>query len=306
MVDNTSHDPQLRGGLLMLDRRQRTLARPAHLNGYGLFHGHDVAMTLLPAPEYHGIVFQRVDLAARVLIPARIEYVVPQPRRTVLMRLGAQVETVEHVLAALAGLQIDNCLVQINAPECPNGDGSAQHFVEAIDSAGCVTQSAPAAIVPVCESLSIEDPATGAAWSVRPTADDSLRIEYELHAPYPGCDRQSFRLEITPESFISELATARTFVRESEVQALRAIGLGRRTTPHDLVVFDADGQPIQNTLRRPDECVRHKLLDCLGDFALGGGQLSGDFRARRTGHRHNHELIRQIRSSQLGQRRRAA
>lgn len=290
----------------MIDRRQRTLARPARIHGYGLFHGLDVTLTLLPAPEYHGIVFQRVDLASRVLIPARIEYVVPQPRRTVLVRLGAQVETVEHVLAALAGLRIDNCIVQLTAPECPNGDGSAQAFVAAIEDAGIATQSATAAVLPVCESLSIDDPATGAAWSVRPTADDSLRLEYELLTPYPGCEQQSFSLEITPESFVTELATARTFVRESEVQALRAMGLGRRTTPRDLLVFDDAGQPIQNMLRRPDECVRHKLLDCLGDFALGGGQLSGAFHARRTGHRHNHDLIRQIKHTQLGQRRRAA
>jgi UDP-3-O-[3-hydroxymyristoyl] N-acetylglucosamine deacetylase len=115
-------------------RRQRTLGRSARVFGRGLFHGHDVTLTLLPAPEYHGIIFQRVDLASRVLIPARVDYVVPAPRRTVLSRLGAEVETVEHVLAALAGMHVDNCIVQLTAPECPNGDGSAQAFVEAIDA----------------------------------------------------------------------------------------------------------------------------------------------------------------------------
>jgi len=290
----------------MNERRQRTIARAARVHGRGLFHGEEVTLTLLPAPEYHGIVFQRVDLAARVLIPARIEYVSLQPRRTVLSRLGAQVETVEHVLAALAGLQIDNCILQLNSPECPNGDGSAQHFVEAIDSVGIVEQSAAAPWLDVAETVELDDESTGASWTARPAAADALQIEYELVAPYPGCDRQTFGVTITPETFVRELAMARTFVRESEVQALRSIGLGRHTTPRDLLVFDADGQPIQNALRRPDECVRHKLLDCLGDFALAGARVSGNFTACRTGHRHNHELIRRIKQTQLGTRRRVA
>lgn len=287
-------------------RRQRTLARPARVHGRGLFHGHDATMALLPAPEYHGIVFQRVDLTARVLIPARVEYVAPAPRRTVLSRLGAEVETVEHVLAALAGMHVDNCIVQLNAPECPNGDGSSQLFVEAIDSAGIVTQPAPVATLDVTAAVTIHDEATGARWTARPTTDDTLRIDYELLSPFPGCDRQALCIDITPDSFVNELATARTFVRESEVQSLRAVGLGRRTTPADLIVFDAEGRPIQNALRRPDECVRHKILDCIGDFALGGARLSGEFCGQRTGHRHNHELIRQIKDTQLGQRRRTA
>jgi len=290
----------------MHERRQRTIARAARVHGRGLFHGEEVTLTLLPAPEYHGIVFQRVDLSARVLIPARVEYVSLQPRRTVLSRLGAQVETVEHVLAALAGLQIDNCILQLNASECPNGDGSAQHFVEAIDSVGIVEQSAAAPWLDVAETIELDDDSTGASWTVRPAAADALQIEYELAAPYPGCERQKLGLTITPETFVRELATARTFVRESEVQALRSIGLGRHTTPRDLLVFDADGQPIQNALRRPDECVRHKILDCLGDFALAGARVSGNFTASRTGHRHNHELIRRIKQTQLGARRRVA
>lgn len=287
-------------------RRQRTIARPARVHGRGLFHGEEVTLTLLPAPDYHGLVFQRVDLSSRVLIPARVEYVAAQPRRTVLARLGAHVETVEHVLAALAGLHIDNCILQLTAPECPNGDGSAQHFVEAIDRAGIVEQSAPAPLLDVTETVQVDDDGTGACWTARPAPDDCLHIEYDLLAPYPGCDRQSLGLAITPETFVRELATARTFVRESEVQALRSLGLGRHTTPRDLLVFDSSGQPIQNALRRPDECVRHKILDCLGDFALAGARVTGHFTAHRTGHRHNHELIRRIKSTQLHQRRRAA
>ena len=290
----------------MADSRQCTLARSARVCGYGLFHGIDVVLTLLPAPEYHGIVFQRVDLTSRVLIPARVEYVLRQPRRTVLSRLGAQVETVEHVLAALAGLRIDNCIVQLNAPECPNGDGSAQVFVEAIQQAGIAEQTAPASELPVGQSIDIEDNETGARWAARSTTANELTIAYELTDPYPGCDRQALSLTVTPEVFLTELATARTFVRESDVQSLRAMGLGRRATPHDLLVFNDQGQPLDNALRRPDECVRHKILDCIGDFALAGVRLSGQFDGLRTGHRHNHELIRRIKGTETLQRRQTA
>jgi UDP-3-O-acyl-N-acetylglucosamine deacetylase len=178
--------------------------------------------------------------------------------------------------------------------------------MRAIDAAGIVSQSAPVAVLDVAESVTICDESTGACWTARPTADDTLHIDYELFSPFPGCDRQSLRIEITPDTFVSELATARTFVRESEVQSLRAVGLGRRTTPGDLIVFDTAGRPMQNALRCPDECVRHKILDCIGDFALGGARLSGAFTGQKTGHRHNHELIRRIKDTQLGQRRRTA
>lgn len=278
-------------------RCQQTLARPVRVSGRSLFHGIDVQLNLLPAPPFHGVVFERIDLPQPVRIPARIEHVLPAPRRTVLARSGVLVETVEHVLAALAGMHVDNCLLQLDAPECPNGDGSARPFVEAIDAAGIAPQSAPADTLRVGPPLVVRDPHDGAQWTATHAPDGGLHIACELIAPVPGCERQSLELTVTPQVFAEQLAAARTFVREADVAALRAQGLGLATTTRDLLVFDAAGRPLDNPLRWADECARHKILDAIGDFALAGASLCGWFRGSKTGHRHNHELVRRLLSA---------
>ncbi len=277
-------------------RRQRTIEQRAQVKGRGLFSGIEVALEFLPAPEFHGIVFQRMDVIEPVRIPARIEYVVPESRRTVIARNGVRVEVVEHVLAALAGLQIDNCLVRLNAPECPNGDGSARIFADALMTAMPVAQSAVAARLAPAETVTITDDATGAALSAAPRGAAGLHIEYQFAHSHGVIPAQQLALSLTPEVFLREIAAARTFVLESEVQALRAQGIGMTTTSRDLLVFDAAGRPIDNALRMPDECVRHKILDCIGDFALAAADLQADVRAVRSGHRHNHDLIRRMSS----------
>lgn len=290
----------------MPHRRQRTIEQRAVVSGRGLFSGNQVKLELLPAPEFHGIVFQRIDVTEPVRIPARIDYVVPETRRTVLARNGVRVEVVEHVLAALAGLQIDNCLVRLNAPECPNGDGSARCFVDALLGAMPVAQSAVVPRLEVDWCIAVDDPSSDARLTAQPAVDGGFRIEYALNHPSGVIPPRTLEVAITPESFLREIASARTFVLESEVAALRAHGLGLTTTTGDLLVFDAAGRPIDNPLRMPDECVRHKILDCIGDFALAAADLSGTFRAERTGHRHNHELIRRITSVSAAARSRAA
>lgn len=277
-------------------RRQRTIEQRAQVKGRGLFSGIEVALEFLPAPEFHGIVFQRMDVTEPVRIPARIEYVVPESRRTVIARNGVRVEVVEHVLAALAGLQIDNCLVRLNAPECPNGDGSARVFADALMTAMPVAQSAVAARIAPPEPVSITDDATGATLSAAPRSAAGMQIEYQFAHAQGVIPAQELTVSLTPEVFLREIAAARTFVLASEVQALRAQGLGLTTTPRDLLVFDATGRPIDNALRMPDECVRHKILDCIGDFALAAADLQADVLAVRSGHRHNHDLIRRMSS----------
>ena len=286
-------------------RRQRTIEQRAQVRGRGLFSGLDVALEFLPAPEFHGIVFQRMDVTEPVRIPARIEYVVPETRRTVLARNGVRVEVVEHVLAALAGLQIDNCLVRLNAPECPNGDGSARLFVDALMTAMPVAQSAVAARLTPDEAVTITD-ADGASISAAPRDDAGLQIEYRFTDSRGVLPAQTLSISLTPEVFLREIASARTFVLESEVLALRAQGLGLTTTPRDLLVFNAAGRPIDNPLRFADECVRHKILDCIGDFSLAAADLHADVTAVRSGHRHNHDLIRKLSSISAAARHRAA
>ena len=287
-------------------RQQRTISRPAVIRGRGLFGGAAVTMELLPAPEFHGVAFQRVDLPDRIRIPARIEFVARQPRRTVLTRLGARIEVVEHILAALAGLQVDNCLVRLDAPECPNGDGSARVFVDAIQDAGIVEQTAAMPRIAMRHRVVITHDDRCPALTVGPADSDRLTITYDLNYPGAAISPQIRTYELSPDSFVRDIAPARTFVFESEVKALRAQGLGLTTTAQDLLVFDAHGAPIDNKLRVDDECVRHKILDCIGDFALAAAELSGNIHCRQSGHHHNHEALRRIMEKCTVSRSRAA
>lgn len=280
-------------------RSQQTIARPVTISGFGLFHGADVDMELCPAPCHHGIIFERVDLAEPVQIPALIEYVTPQERCTVITTQGTSVAVIEHVMAALAGLQIDNCLVRINAPEPPICDGSSLAFVEAILKAGIVVQDEKQPAIQVdATSVQIETDRIGV--SVQPTRTHVYQIGMILdYGPGP-IPFQSLSLTITPETFQTELANCRTFVLEHEAIELQKRGIALRATSQNALVFGEQGL-IENKLRFDNECVRHKILDCVGDFALIGFDLIGKFAASRSGHRLNHEIIRQIRAQQLAE-----
>lgn len=273
-------------------RRQQTIASPVELAGFGLFGGEDVCARFRPAPPNHGLVFERIDLPQPVRIPALIRHVVPQPRCTVIGQGDAQVAVIEHILAALAGLRIDNCLIQLDAAEAPILDGSALPFCEALRSAGIVEQEAPRQAVRIEEVLihtESEDVAVGA----QPGRRNEYEIGFFLDYGAAGIPVQDFRLEITPETFLQEVAPCRTFATELEVRELRSHGLATRATTSNAVVYGERG-PIQSRLRKTDECVRHKILDCVGDFALLGMDLLGRFTATRSGHRLNHALIREI------------
>lgn len=280
----------------MIPRPQRTLARPAEVRGYGLFGGRAVVLRLLPAPEHHGIAFQRIDLPGAPRIPALVGYVQPRLRRTALVRGEAIVEVIEHVMAALGGLRIDNCLVQLDAPEPPGCDGSSEAFVSALIDAGIVEQRAPRRICRIEHQEVISNPAGGGFLEFAPASRDSLTITCEIDYPGTPIGAQSFRTEVTPEMFVTQVSFARTFVLEREVEGLRAQGLGLRATTDDLLVFGPDG-PIDNELHAGNECARHKLLDCIGDFALLGCDLIGEIRAHQSGHALNHELVRRLSSS---------
>lgn len=277
-------------------RYQQTLGSAAEISGVGFFTGADVTLKLLPAPAHTGIIFQRTDCRHAPLIPALIDYVQPSPRRTVIANFGSSVQMIEHVMAALAGLQVDNCLLQLDGPEVPGLDGSSQPFVELILEAGITRQKA------FRETLTIDracDIGSGeSSISVRAATD--YRIQYTVDygdTPVPNSTTSS---TITPARFRTEICPARTFVLESEVNYLRAQGIGTRISAKDVLVFGDEG-PIQNTLRMPDECSRHKLLDCVGDFALIGCDLIGQFIARRSGHQMNHDLIRRLKADYLQQ-----
>ncbi|MEX0704866.1 MAG: UDP-3-O-acyl-N-acetylglucosamine deacetylase [Planctomycetales bacterium] len=289
----------------MPHRPQRTIRRDARCSGVGFFHNRDATVRFRPAPAGHGVAFLRIDLPGAGPIPALIEHAVERHRRTALARDGVAVEMVEHVLAALAGLRIDNCLVELDAIEPPGLDGSALPYVEALLEAGIVEQDRPRALFVVEETVVVESVEEGGRIIVEPSEESELHLEYSLDygadSPIPP---QRFAIEVAPEIFAREVAPARTFVLETEVAALRAAGYGQRTTARDLLVFRADGTLIDNVLRSPDECARHKLLDCIGDFALLGCDVRGRFRAERSGHRLNRELVRRLRNPDLAAGRR--
>jgi len=282
----------------MPERRQRTLNRIAEITGFGLFSGRDVCCRFHPAPENTGVLFRRVDLSGQPDLPAQLTYLESTERRTSLVRAGARVELTEHVLAALAGLQIDNCLGEIDAPEVPGVDGSCRPFVEELLSAGIAEQSAPRRVLRVREPLSVQTRDGMADVSIRPCLQEGLVVTYHLdygrRSPIPP---QTLTVEITPQSFLREIAFARTFVLESEVDALRAAGYGQRVTEKDLLVYGENGV-IGNTLRAANECVRHKILDAIGDFALLGCDLQGHVTAWRSGHYLNQQLALKLAASE--------
>ena len=279
-------------------REQRTIACPRFVEGFGYWSGQDIRVEFHPADVDHGVVFVRHDVQPEVRIRATVDHRCDMPLRTTLESNGVRVEMVEHILAALAGLEIDNCEVRVSAAEMPGCDGSSRAFVEAIESAGVVRQAAPVRRLVVRHPVRLGD---DTAWvEARPHPQGLFSVEYHLdYGPGP-IGRQHFRMEVTPEAFRRELASSRTFTRLEEANALRSQGLGERVTARDLLIFDERG-PIDNVLRFDDECVRHKVLDLIGDLALSGYALVGHVTAYRSGHRLNAELVRVL-VEQHGQR----
>lgn len=221
-----------------------------------------------------------------------VQHRIETPRRTTLAAGGAVVEMVEHILAALAGMRIDNCEVWVDSIEMPGCDGSSKAFVDALSSAGLVTQNSLRSRVVVTEVTRVgDDEGWVEAW---PEEGAGLFLKYRLdYGKVRSIGRQTFELEVTPESFRDELSSARTFLLKQEADWLRGQGLGKRVTYQDLLIFDEHG-PIENQLRFDDECVRHKTLDLVGDLALAGCDLAGRIVAFRSGHRLNAELVKAL------------
>ena len=274
---------------MQLPRHQRTIHHAEAVSGHGYWSGRDVRVEFRPAAANSGIQFVRTDLDPPVRIAVSGENRVDVPRRTTLRIGTSTVEMVEHVLAALGGLGIDNCEVHVDAPEMPGLDGSSQAFVEALDAAGMVDQSEPRASIRVDEPITVGD---SESWiEARPTDREGLSIQFHLdYGEKSPIGQQTLWISVTPESFRRELAPSRTFLTRDEAEWLRQQGLGQRATEADLLVFDETG-PIGNELRYQDECVRHKILDLVGDLTLAGCDLTGHLVAFRSGHHLNARLV---------------
>jgi UDP-3-O-acyl N-acetylglucosamine deacetylase len=274
------------------NRPQRTLARTVFVSGRGIVTGTEITLHFQPAPANSGIVFQRTDRPGARPIPALASSVTDTNRRTTLGEAPNSVTLVEHVLAALAGMRIDNCMVELDGPEPPGLDGSARGFVEALLEGGVVLQDANRQRWMVSEPLTLRQ--GGVTLSIHPVREGELRIsyllDYGMHAPIAP---QAHTETITPDSFQHELADSRTFLLEGEARELQKAGVGRHLSTSELIVFGPHG-PIDNTLRHPDEPARHKILDLVGDLALSGLDIAGHVVAYRSGHPLNVELARTL------------
>jgi UDP-3-O-[3-hydroxymyristoyl] N-acetylglucosamine deacetylase len=272
---------------------RRTLRAPIGCVGVGLHSGRRVNLALRPAAAGTGVVFRRTDLG--IDIAARWDHVVDTRLCTALASPEAphaRVGTVEHVMAALAGCGVDDAVVELDGPEVPILDGSADPFVFLIDCAGTTTTMAAAAAIEVLRTVRVED---GKGWAeLRPSADAALEASLEIDFPNTAIGRQALSLRITPRSFRAALADARTFTLAEEVARLRAAGLAQGGSLANAVVVDGPMVLNPGGLRRPDEFVRHKLLDVVGDLALAGAPIRGRFVGQRSGHALNNKLLRAL------------
>lgn len=272
--------------------RQRTIEHETELTGRGLFTGYPVTLRFKPAPPGSGIAFVRTDQPEPVQIAARLENLSKRARRTSLRNGTASIETVEHCLAAARGLDIDNLIIELDNAETPAADGSSLPFVERLRAAGVVEQDQERQYLPILEPVRVtEGTAELVAWPGQP---DRLEIIYELdYGSSSVIKPQIFRVTLEPDEFVSNIAPSRTFVLEEEARQLQAAGLGTHLTYQDILVIGSDG-PIENEYRFDNECVRHKILDLIGDLMLAGRFVAGRVYARRSGHHLNHELVRRL------------
>ncbi len=272
-------------------RRQRTLSQPVEIAGTGLFHGEPATLRFAPAPTGTGVVFVRTDLPGRPQIPAVVDSATPSHRRTVLAAGGAEVESTEHLLAALAGMGIDNCTIEMTGREIPGMDGSAYPFVEALRRGGIADQDAGRSEVVVQEPVSVTE--GDASLVALPAAGEGLTVSYTLSYEHTPIGAQHFTITVQEGAFAKELAPARTFCLQSEVETFRREGLGKGATAQNTLVV-GDAGVIDNTLRFPNEFVRHKILDVVGDLALVGRSFRAHVIGTRSGHALNVRLARKL------------
>jgi len=274
-------------------RLQRTISKEVTLHGRGLFTGEPGDLTFTPADIGAGITFVRRLGEKVATIPAMVQNVVKRPRRTCLKNGTLQIETVEHCLAALTGLGITNATVTLsgsNSGEIPMGDGSSIDFIQMIDDAGVIEQDAE--IEPLIIKKPLQVQLGDATLTALPGPTDKLEIIYDFEAGAP-IGRQVFAFHLGSDDFLKELAPARTFVFEHEAAELRKRGFGEHLTTQDLLVIAPTG-PVDNAFRFHDECVRHKVLDLIGDLTLVGRPLFGRLVAYKSGHELNHLMARRL------------
>lgn len=272
-------------------RLQRTIRKELVFDGTGLHSGRDVTMRLKPAPRDSGVVFYRVDRG--VAINANISTVSDTSFATTLRAGGSRIGTVEHILAAVYGLGIDNLLIEVNGPEVPILDGSSAGFVERIMEAGLARQASNRPYIKVVKPFAVKD--GHAEIAVIPY--DGRLMTYQIHFDHPLLGFQKMSLELDRQSFIRELAPARTFGFLKDVKYLRSLGLAKGGSLENAVIVGKDRILNSSGLRFKDEFIRHKMLDFIGDISLSGFPIQGHFVVSRSGHTANANFLRQLLAS---------
>ncbi len=272
--------------------KQRTLKNAIRATGVGLHTAQKVYLTLLPAPVDTGIVFRRVDLDPAVEIPAKAENVGDTTLSTTLMHGDVRVSTVEHLLSAMAGLGIDNAIVEVSAPEVPIMDGSAGPFVFLIQSAGIIEQEAPKKFIRIKKPVTVETGDKLASF----LPFDGFKVSFSIEFDHPVFrDRPGeASIDFSSTSFVKEVSRARTFGFTHEFEYLRSKGLAKGGSPDNAIVVDDYRIMNEDGLRYEDEFVKHKILDAIGDLYLLGNSLIGEFKAHKSGHALNNKSLRQL------------
>ena len=269
---------------------QATVEHAVQCCGIGLHSGVRVVMSLLPAPAGHGIRVRRTDIAPGTgEIPIDLAHVVNARLSTVVgNRHGVTAATVEHLMAALAGMGVDNAVVALDGPEIPAMDGSAAPFVELIERAGIREQKAQRRAIRVCKPVSVGNGET----SISMTPADEFSIKFEIEFDSPAIARQEKSIELANGAFAADIAPARTFGFVDDVDRLRRAGFARGASLDNAVAIDRERVVNRDGLRFDDEFVRHKILDCFGDLYLAGAPILARVVAVRSGHAANHDLLR--------------
>lgn len=268
--------------------KQRTLKNVIQATGVGLHTGDKVYMTLRPAAVNTGIVFRRTDLDQPIDIPATTEYVGDTTLNTCLMKEGARVSTVEHVLSAFSGLGIDNAYVDLTAAELPTMDGSAGPFVYLIQSAGIQEQNASKKFIRIKKKIQVSD--GDKMVYVEPYEGFKVTMNIDFDHPIIRSSHQSAVLDFSSNSYVKEVSRARTFGFLSECEYLRKMNLGLGGSLDNTIVLDDYRILNEDGLRYEDEFVKHKILDAIGDLYLLGHSMIGAFTGHKSGHKLNHQL----------------
>ena len=272
--------------------KQRTLKNAIRATGVGLHTGQKVYLTLLPAPVDSGIVFRRVDLDPVVEIQAKAENVGDTMLSTTLMNGETRVSTVEHLLSAMAGMGIDNAIIEVSAAEVPIMDGSAGPFVFLIQSAGIQEQAAPKKFIRIKKPVVVEEGDKIARF----LPFNGFKVSFSIDFDHPVFRGRSLNAEVdfSSTSFVKEVSRARTFGFMHEIEYLRSKGLAKGGSVANAIVVDEYRILNEDGLRYEDEFVKHKILDAIGDLYLLGNSLIGEFRAHKSGHGLNNKSLRQL------------